>query len=530
MKIFDSVPVPKARYSIFDLSHDMKFSCNMGDLIPIYLQECLPGDNFRINTNALIRMAPMVAPPMHKVDVFIHYFFVPNRILWENWESFIAPEKDDSVPPAFPIIEEAGGGQTIFDVGSLGDYLGLPTAVQIGGITDEQVSAIPFAGYQKIYNDWYRDQNSIDEVYDTLVDGAQALLDLPALKQLRKRAWEHDYFTSALPEPQKGPDVLLPIQFGTIDPNGIAVEANIASGAALLRKESDGTLLTNINPIVSDAVGEIGSLANSAIIDPNGSLTIKINDTNFELQATVEDLRTASAIQRFLERSARVGTRYIEVVRGHFGVNSSDKRMQRPEYLGGTKSTMAMSEVLQTAETDTTPQGNMAGHGISVTEGNDISYFCEEHGFIFGIMSVLPKTAYQQGVPKHFFKTKDRYQYYWPDLAHIGEEPVYNWELYFDENDPAYTAGVFGYIPRYSDYRYNMGRVAGEFRTTLDYWHLGRIFASKPNLNEGFISADPTFRIFAVDDPNVHHLYCHCHHRISARRPLPKYGTPGSII
>lgn len=532
MKIFDSVPIPKTKYSHFDLSHDVKLSFKMGDLIPILTQECLPGDRFQMSTDALIRMAPMVAPPMHKVDIYIHYFFVPNRILWENWEKFIAPEKDDSVPPAFPVISDFGGGETLFDIGSLGDYLGLPTGQTLGILGSEELSAIPFAAYQKIYNDWYRDQNSIDEVYDTLENGPQDPADLPSLKALRKRAWEHDYFTSCLPEPQKGPDVLIPgtINFtgstATVDyvPTGNQFTIYNALGSALYPNAELGS--DNVNAKLVD----VNNPTQGLNIDPGDNYQVDLSTATATLDATVEDLRTAAAIQRFLERSARVGTRYIEVIRGHFGVNSSDKRMQRPEYLGGTKSTMAMSEVLQTGETASTPQGNMAGHGLSVAQGNGVTYFCEEHGYLMGIMSVLPKTAYQQGVPKHFFKTKDRYQYYWPDLANIGEEPVYNWELYFDENDIAYTTGVFGYIPRYSEYRYQGGRVSGEFRDTLNFWHMGRIFGTQPNLNESFISSDPTNRIFAVTGAPVDHLYAHCYHRIDARRPLPKYGTPGSII
>lgn len=522
---------------MFEMSYDHKLSCRMGNLVPIHLQECLPSDKFNISSEALVRLAPMLAPVMHKVDLYIHYFFVPNRIVWANWEKFIAPETDDAIPPAFPYLNLDDIDTGKVTVGSLSDYLGLPTDVLLGpssGSTGRKISAIPHAGYQKIYNEFYRDQNLIPEIDCDLPDGDIGSVMTTDLMTIRRRAWEHDYFTSCLPEPQKGPEVLLPITLS----GQLPVELESALGQSNILLDSTTGVPANGPMIADPSSGEIGTAADPiGVIDPNKAWYVDLAQGD-DSTVTVNDLRTASAIQRWLERASRVGTRYIEVLKGFFDVNSSDKRLQRPEYIGGAKTTVAMSEVLQTSSTDTeTPQGNMAGHGIGVAQGQNISYYCEEHGYLFGIMSVLPKTAYFQGMPKHFEKTKDKYQYFWDDLANIGEEPVYNRELLYknDNTGPGktYNDTVFGYLPRYTDYRYNIGRVSGTMKTSLDFWHMAREWnptTDSPTLNADFISANPTKRIFAVEDPNVEDLYVHIYHNISARRPLPKYGTPGSII
>jgi hypothetical protein len=258
---------------------------------------------------------------------------------------------------------------------------------------------------------------------------------------------------------------------------------------------------------------------------PIGANQLFASADNMEVQpTTINELRRAFRLQEWLEKNARGGTRYIENILAHFGVKSSDSRLQRPEYITGVKSPVVVSEVLQTGQSDTTPQGNMAGHGISVTSGRTGSYYCEEHGYIIGIMSVMPKTAYQQGIPKTFLKN-DPLDYFWPSFAHIGEQEVQVQELY------AYTSNkenTFGYVPRYAEYKYMPSRVAGDFRTTLDYWHLGRIFDSEPSLNQDFIECTPsaTSRIFAVEDPDAQKLYCHVLNKIKAVRPMPKYGTP----
>lgn len=506
--IFKNVLSSNPSSNVFDLSHDVKLSFNMGDLVPVSIMDCVPGDKFNITTEQMLRFAPMVAPIMHKVDITVHFFFVPNRILWPNWEKFITGGNGTETLPSPPVLD--------FNVsqaaeGSLGDYLGLPT----GGIIQD-VSALPFAAYLKIYNDYYRDQNLIPDLPVTLVDGDNS--SNGSLYALRKRAWEHDYFTSALPFAQKGPAVTMPL--GTTAPLIYNDEFNTAvwngSGgpvAATQNLQAQGSTFEPTNLI--DAAG------NARRIDVSLSHEVDLSDAT---AATVNDLRRAFRLQEWLEKNARGGTRYIEQMLVHFGVKSSDARLQRPEYLGGNKNPVVISEVLQTAEGVDTPQGNMAGHGIGIGQSKAITYRCEEHGYIMGIMSVMPKTAYQQGIPKHFLR-KSRTEYYWPTFAHLGEQPILNKELYNNEAD-GLNNGVFGYTPRYSEYKYVNSRVAGDFRSDLSFWHMGRIFSTRPALNANFITSNPTHRIFAVEEPTDQKIWAHVYNRVRAVRKMPLFGTP----
>lgn len=503
--LFNSVKVFKPGSNMFDLSHDVKLSCNMGKLIPIMVMDCIPGDHVKIGCQALVRFAPLVAPIMHRVDVTMHYFFVPNRIVWPGWRDYITNTKVGGALPAFPYITLDGNS---YNTSRLFDYMDLP---KLTAPNTAKVSAIPFAAYLKIYNEYYRDQNLITEQDDELVDGDNtATLDVT----LRSRAWEHDYFTSCLPFAQKGDAVEIPI-----------------SGQVSLKSTANvpGKIVNSVGH--TDLVGDVNTAASSflqvdegagnvhAVYDPNNTLEVANADT------TINDLRRATALQRFLEKLARGGSRYIEVIRSMFGVNSSDKRLQRPEYITGVKQAVVISEVLNTTGTTEAPQGNMAGHGVAVVQGNYGSYFAEEHGYIIGIMSVLPRTAYQQGIPRHFSKITDPYEFFWPDFANIGEQEVKNKEIYADQ-DAANQEGTFGYNPRYSEYKFMPNRVCGDFRTTLDFWHMGRKFGSAPNLNQAFVEADPTTRVFAVDDPDVDHLWIQLLNEVYSRRPMPKFGTP----
>lgn len=507
--LLNSVQMVKPGKNRFDLSHDVKLSCNMGQLVPVMMMECVPGDSVTLSAESLIRFAPLVAPMMHRVDVTFHSFFVPNRILWPNWEKFITntPLESTGELPAHPYIDLDVLGLT-----KLTDYAGLPNAAQLdAGII--RINPMIFAAYQKVYNEYYRDQNLIEANIDTLVDGSQGL-SAGDLLALRYRAWEHDYFTAALPFAQKGAAVDLPL--GTVElkedwldtdnPPHFVNNAGDSDGGAIVQGDLPG-----FPPVINVDGTALGAVA----YDPAGSLVVGAT--------TINDLRRAMRLQEWLEKNARGGTRYIENILVHFGVRSSDKRLQRPEYITGTKTPVTISEVLNTTGTEDAPQGNMAGHGVSVTGGKYGKYFCEEHGYILTIMSVLPLPAYQQGVPKHFLKF-DPFDYYWPSFAHIGEQEVKNIELYAAGNPE--DLEVFGYVPRYSEYKFMFNRVAGEFRTTLNFWHMGRIFASRPALNAAFVTANPTTRVFAVDDPDVDHLWCHIYNKISAVRPMPKFGTP----
>lgn len=512
--VFNSISVRRPKSSNFDLSHDVKLGMKMGQLTPVCVLECIPGDKFNIRTEAMLRMAPMVAPVMHNVNVYTHYFFVPNRLVWPNWEKFITDNNGKGNVPAPPTMGEIAS--TSINSGSLGDYLGLPIGKTIPAGT---VSAIPFAAYQLIYNDYYRDQNlQQDQGKDgngliVLQDGIQTDTGgsrNAQLRAIRRRAWEHDYFTASLPFAQKGDAVDVPITFD----NNVPIVLN--------RTASPG------------ATVPIGSTPDAYVQAQNldGLNDFKLyaytdGQESAEGDLTINNLRRAFRLQEWLEKMARGGSRYIEQILVHFGVKSSDARLNRPEYLGGTKAPVIISEVLQTSSSDeTTPQGTMAGHGISANSGKNINFFCEEHGYIIGIMSIIPRTAYQQGIPKTFLRTS-HLDYAWPTFAHIGEQEVLNKELYFDPADVTNGGddGVFGYVPRYSEYRYMPSRVAGDFRTSLNFWHMGRIFDNRPALNTAFVQCQPRNDIFAVST-DTQNIWAHCFHKIRVNRRLPKYGTP----
>jgi hypothetical protein len=521
--IFNTVLAKKPKKNVFDLSHDIKFTSKMGELTPCAVIECVPGDKFNIAGDALIRFAPLTAPIMHRVNVTIHYFFVPNRIVWDNWETFITGDNlgVGAPTPAAPYI------QTDYDLPDeykrFLDYMGVPPApvpVTQPPYPIEEVNALPFAAYQMIYNEYYRDQNLVTEINFKLNDGYNG--NYQDLLTLRKRAYEHDYFTACLPFAQKGAAVQIPLGTVQLDPDWF----NKQNYPEV--RQPDGSYVTG--DYLTTIGGELVSASNGApptyeqaAYDPNGSLQVGATQIN--------DLRRAFRLQEWLEKNARGGTRYAEHILQHFGVKARDSRLQRPEYITGTRAPVIISEVLNTtgptqqgAQAENLPQGNMSGHAVSVGSGYSGSYYCEEHGFIIGIMSVMPLPAYQQGIEKHYLR-KDPLDYYYPSFAHIGEQPVQNKELYAftDQGDQ-----TFGYIPRFSEYKYMRNRIAGEFRNSLDAWHLGRIFDNMPTLSQEFLEVDDENlnRIFAVDPNQSDPLYCQIVHKIKAVRPMPMYGTP----
>lgn len=504
--LFNSIEVQRPPSNTFDLTHDVKMTGAMGKLMPCCIAECIPGDTWDIAGDTYIRFAPMVAPIMHNVDVCIHYFFVPNRLVWENWEKFIVNEPTGGLP-------QFTWSNSISDTAKkLGDYLAVPPPP--ASSVAQNINAIPFAAYQAIYNEYYRDENLVPEVDYQLSDG---LNPLGAFGNLRNRAYEHDYFTACLPFAQKGSAVDLPLGDVTLKASWDGSVGN----APTFRNTAGGINQGELQVTVSDRIGADAGLgvAQPLAYDPGDSLTVGAT--------TINDLRRAMRLQEFLEKNARGGTRYIENIKMHFGVQSSDARLQRPEYITGTKAPVLVQEITNSTDQEdpsaVSVQGNPSGKATSLQAGHYGKYRCEEHGYIMGIMSIMPKPAYQQGIPKNYLKT-DVLDFYWPSFAHIGEQEVTENEIY------AYTAtpnNVFGYIPRYSEYKYLQNRVAGLFRTQLDFWHLGRIFASAPTLSQQFIevnSANNT-RVF-FDEDDVDNIYIHVLNKIKARRPMPVFGTP----
>lgn len=495
--------------NLFSLSHKVNFSCDQGELIPVGLTEVLPGDIFRHGTSLLIRLAPMLAPIFSQLNVSLFQFYVPNRIVWDGFENFITGGPDGDDATAHPFIEFASG----VGVGSLGDYFGIPPSVNNVGGVGVGVSALPFRGYAKIFNEWFRDEDLDTELVISTGNGA----DTTTNTTLQNIRWEKDYFTAARPFEQKGPAVTIPV--GTrapVEGIGITTAQGVTAGP------------TNVRSAVaaSDPFSNYIQPAGGQIYFKNaGGGTPTVLDLYANLSAVtgipVTELRLANALQRFMETSSHRGSRYVEYLLSRFGVRSSDARLQRPELLSRSKQVVQISEVLATAEGTNTDVGDLKGHGIGAMRSNRYMRMFEEHGYVFTLMAVQPKTMYVQGLHRTWNR-RDKYDYFQPETAFIGDQEILNKEIYAAAASPG---GTFGWTPRHEEYRQQPNRIAGEFRTsTLDFWHQARIFSSEPALNSAFVTSNPTERVFAVPSQDV--LYITANHSIQARRVIPKVATP----
>jgi len=499
-KLFSTVGYKKPKRTAFDLSHERKLSCKMGQLIPIMVDEIMPGDTFKIRSEVLVRLAPMIAPVMHRTNVFIHYFFVPNRIIWEDWEKFITGQEDILVPTQTSAF--------VTPKGSLGDYMGLP--IGASPLELDGISKLPLWAYVKIWNDYYRDQNQQEEKE---LNAEGWFMDPPLL-----RAWEKDYFTSSLPAKQQDGPYGVPINPNYIDTGSLAYHLDDST--------ADGPL----------------HVTNSSIHDSTENVVIKNLVEGQESAVDINEFRIAHRLQRWAERQMRSGNRYVETLLSHWGVTNNDLRMMRPQYLGGGKMPVTISEVLNTNGNkiedaslgSNVPLGDMAGHGIGVGSTPMAKANFKEHGWLMGIMSVIPKTTYQNGIHRSWLR-KDKFQFPWPEFANFGEHAVLQAEI-FATDTLEENKRIFGYQSQYSDLKYKGSSVHGDFRDNLSFYHMGRIFADipetgqqyPPSLNEEFITCDTSAineRVFTTGD-TADTLWVQIYNDVTAIRPLPYYGTP----
>ena len=526
--------------STFRRDHSVKLSFNVGDVIPFYVDEVLPGDTFQLKTSMVARLQTLLTPMMDNLYLDTYFYFVPNRIVWQHWRELMGENTQSAWIPtteySVPQVTAPSGG---WSIGSIADYMGIPT-----GVANLSVNALPFRAYALIMNEWFRDENLSDPLNIPVDDatlagsnGTNYITDVVKGGMPFRAAKFHDYFTSALPAPQKGPDVTIPVSSGTnypVVPLSKAVDSSLINGQIYTAQFVHGSPgLSTLGFLADGNQDKTFAGGSSSSGYPIINNLWAINDGSVSA-ATINQLRMAFQVQKLYEKDARGGTRYIEILKSHFGVTSPDARLQRPEYLGGNRIPVNINQVGQNSATqaDGTPLGDTAAFSVTTDVHGDFIKSFVEHGFVIGIMVARYDHTYQQGLER-FWSRRDRLDYYFPVFANIGEQPILNKEIYAQGTEQ--DNEVFGYQEAWADYRYKPSRVAGEMRskapTSLDVWHLADEYTQLPKLSDAWIREDKTNvdRVLAVTSSVSNQMFADLYIQCKATRPMPVYSIPGLI-